>query len=83
MTNTERPKGTTEEYEGRYTEADPEGPAPRSIRGAYTRTDANPHPEPPEEGRYIRGKANPRGIAPGSHHGHYTEAEHGVRSVPQ
>ena len=63
--------GKIDEVAGRYTEADPQHPSPRSIAGEYTRTALDPDPEPDYEGSYVGSEAHPSRVNPHGPFGHY------------
>ena len=56
-----------DDVEGRYTQADPAGPASRSVAGRYTGAD------PSMVGSYV-GRTQPARLR----HGNYPRADHGV-----
>lgn len=53
MSTPDEPAGDAREnLEGRYTEADGEGPHERTVHGQYTETEGDPGPDPSVEGSY-------------------------------
>lgn len=70
---------TRDDFEGTYTQVEPEPPTLRTVQGTYTKADGSDGPDPLVQGTYIG--ASRKGSTPlvrpaRLRHGNYPKAEH-------
>lgn len=76
--------GNRDSREGRYTQAEPEGPEGRTVHGQYTESADNPGLDDDSEGLYVGtegvGEREPKVGDTHARHGNYPKAEHDATS---